>query len=255
MKTITPTIAARLVAALLFAAPLTFLGATDVPTEALTTEARIMKALNLSHYEAPFYPEGLRLEGVIEGTATLAVSRTMAGEPVDVLVLAASHPKFADAAVAAIREWRFNPAASAAEIASPRAIRMGFKLEGIVVVFPLNKPGHIESPFEVQPEPLLAPVEVPQLQAMRQPPKVLAQPMPAYPTALTKQKLQGTAAVRFFIDENGKVRLPQVVEATTPEFGDAALAAVTQWRYEPPQDGGRPVVVADNWAFQFKANN
>jgi TonB family protein len=170
-------------------------------------------------------------------------------------VLSASHPKFAAAAVSAIREWRFHPAASAAEIAAPRAIRIGFKLEGLVVVFPLNKPARVEDPSTVPPEPLLSPVEVPLLQAMVQPPKALTQPMPAYPSALTKQKLQGTAAVRFFIDESGKVRLPQVVEATTPEFGAAALAAVSQWRYEPPHDGMRNIVVADNWAFQFKATN
>ena len=45
------------------------------------------------------------------------------------------------------------------------------------------------------------------------------------------------------------------IEASTPEFGEAALAAVAQWRYEPPQQGGRTIVASDNWAFQFKANN
>lgn len=229
--------------------------ATEAPVPVITTEERAMKALDLSRYVAPVYPAGLRFEDVSDGTATLAIGRTQAGEPTDVLVLSASHPKFADAAVEAVRQWRFNPAASAAEIAAPRAIRIGFKLEGVVVVYPLNKLAHLKSPLVVPPEPLTAPVEVPLLQAMRQPPKALTQPMPPYPAGLTKQKLQGTAAVRFFIDERGRVRLPEVIEATTPEFGAAALAAVSQWRYEPPSDGSRNIVVADNWSFQFKANN
>jgi hypothetical protein len=33
------------------------------------------------------------------------------------------------------------------------------------------------------------------------------------------------------------------------------LAAVAQWRYEPPQAGGRRIVATDLWTFKFAANN
>ena len=61
--------------------------------------------------------------------------------------------------------------------------------------------------------------------------------------------------MRFYVDEDGRVRLPEVIQATEPEFAEAALAAVKQWRYEPPQLGGRRVIACDNWNFKFAANN
>ena len=61
--------------------------------------------------------------------------------------------------------------------------------------------------------------------------------------------------MKFYVDGEGRVRLPQVLAASTPEFGEAAKAAVSQWRYEPLSERGRPIVATDQWEFQFKANN
>ena len=36
--------------------------------------------------------------------------------------------------------------------------------------------------------------------------------------------------VAFYVDENGRVRLPEVVEATSPEFAGAALAVLSVTR-------------------------
>jgi TonB family protein len=239
----TPTVLAQLLVVVVLGAPLSLLGTTNDDT---------VKELKLVRFVEPVFPAAVRQEGVAEGNATLAVSRNEAGEPIDILVLHASNPRLATAAVAAVRQWRFEPAKS--DGLAPCVVRLGFKLEGMVI-FPYGKKLDSSQAYEPTGADLHVQVSIPQLQSLRQVPKVLAQPMPQYPAVLVDKGRQGSAAVRFYIDEEGRVRLPEVVEATSPEFGAAALTAVSQWRYEPPRKDGRSIVAADHWEFKFQAVN
>lgn len=241
----TPTFSARLCAALVvLAAPLSLLGAMNED---------IIRELKLTKYVEPDFPAMARLEGLGEGHVALAISRTAEGVPADILVLHATDPRLAEAALEAARAWRFKPSQNPADLAA-RTVRIGFRLNG-VVVYPFGK-RHIEEARDaVSDVKLREPVRVPRVQSLAQAPRPLAQPMPAYPVALQSKAVEGSAAVRFYVDQEGRVRLPEVIEATTPEFAEAALAAVVQWRYEPPQHRGRNIVATDNWSFQFKANN
>lgn len=239
----TPLVA-RLCAAVVLIAPLSSLGATNEET---------FKQLGLTQYSEPAFPLGVIADGMAEGHVTLAFGRNAAGEPGDILVLEATHPLLADAAVTAVRSWRFQPSNNPADLRC-RTLRIAFKLQG-VVVFPLGKDmplGSVKEDGGVKPS---GPGGVLQVQNLAQAPKALAQPMPAYPAALRSRAVEGTASVRFYVDEAGRVRLPEVTAATTPEFADAVLSAVAQWRYEPPQADGRSIVASDHWAFQFKATN
>lgn len=241
------TLLARLCAAAVLAAPLSLPGTLDVET---------INELKLTKYVEPPFPDGLRFEGVAKGSVTLAVSRNRAGKPIDILIIGATHPKLADAAVRAVREWRFAPAESdSATDLAPKLVRIGFKLEGVVLIFPFGKNHEEETLANTSALSLRSPLTVPQLQTLRQVPKALVQPMPAYPAALARKGLEGTATVGFYVDQEGRVRMPVVIEATTPEFAQAALAAVAQWRYEPPRKDGRSIVARDHWEFKFQAVN
>lgn len=241
----TPTSLTRLCAAVVvLAAPLSLLGAMN---------EEIIRELKLTKYVEPVFPDMARLEGLGEGHVALAVGRTAAGEPTDILVLSATSSRLATSAVEAAREWRFQPTNDPAELV-PRTVRIGFRLSG-VIIYPFGK-RHIEEVRDgVSDIKLREPIRVPRLQSLARAPKPLAQPMPVYPAKLQSKAIEGSAAVRFYVDEEGRVRLPEVIEATTQEFADAVLAAVAQWRYEPPLHGGRSVVASDNWSFQFKATN
>ncbi len=240
----TPTKLAQLCAVVVLVAPLGLLGAED---------ESMMSELGLTKYVEPEFPAMARYDGYATGVVTLAVSQDARGIPKDILVLASSHPLMGEAAVNAVREWRFLPSDN---LAGPpaRTIRIGFKLMG-VVVFPYGK-NHIDEPSSsVSPARLSEQVRVPRVHTLAPNPRPLVQTMPEYPSALVARKVEGTAVVKFFIDEEGRVRLPELIEATTPEFAEAALAAVARWRYEPPQQGGRRIVAAENWTFKFAANN
>lgn len=240
----TPTLFMRLrAAAALIMAPLSLFGATN---------DELIRELKLTKYVEPEFPGMARLSGLAEGQVALAISRTPDGMPADVLVLQASDPTLGVAAAEAARKWRFQPTTDPAELAA-RTVRIGFRLNG-VVIYPFGKQPAQEALAAMNEQTLREPVRVPRLQSLAKAPRALTQPMPAYPAALQSRAVEGTAAVRFYVDEEGRVRLPEIIEASTPEFADATLAAVAHWRYEPPLDGGRRIVASDHWAFQFKAS-
>jgi TonB family protein len=56
---------------------------------------------------------------------------------------------------------------------------------------------------------------------------------PIYPAALVPQGLAGSAKVKCTINAKGEVAAAEVVEASHPLFGEAAVAAVRQWKFEP----------------------
>ncbi len=84
---------------------------------------------------------------------------------------------------------------------------------------------------------------------------------PVYPTAPSRHSRVGHATVRFYIDDQGRVRLPRIsgeAYAANDELGawamaDAAVAAVAQWRFEPPLSHGKPTVVLVEQDFNFEA--
>jgi len=47
--------------------------------------------------------------------------------------------------------------------------------------------------------------------------------------------------------------LPAVTEASDADFGEAGLAAIRQWRFQPPRQNGEPVQVIVERTFRFGA--
>ena len=81
--------------------------------------------------------------------------------------------------------------------------------------------------------------------------KPLLGPPPDYPVSLGTTRLTGRAEVSFRVDERGIVRDPKVANASNPAFGDAALAAIRQWRFLPRVKGGHPVGATASLPFLF----
>lgn len=230
---------AQFCAVAVLAAPLALIGASN---------ETITQALKLTKYVEPQFPASMRIEGIPSGAVTLVISPGESGTPKDILVLASTDARLSEAAIEAARQWRFIPGPVPTDNAAA-VVSIGFRLGGIVYVYPF---GQDFTGKDIDPG---VPVKTPSLQALPQSPKALHQPMPVYPAAMEARAVEGSAAVRFYVDENGHVRIPQVVNATSPEFAVAALAAVEKWRYEPPQMDGRRIVASDCWSFKFAATN
>ncbi|XBQ15283.1 MAG: energy transducer TonB [Oceanicaulis sp.] len=66
---------------------------------------------------------------------------------------------------------------------------------------------------------------------------------PRYPGRLEAAAIDGVVLVRFAIGQDGRVQDPEIVfSAPHPDFGDASLRAMRDWRYTPATIDGEPVV-------------
>lgn len=73
-----------------------------------------------------------------------------------------------------------------------------------------------------------------------QQPRLLERIAPVYPHEAFVKRIQGTVVVAIVIDERGSVAHTKVLEGH-PALIDAALAALSQWRFAPAVKNGRPV--------------
>lgn len=76
---------------------------------------------------------------------------------------------------------------------------------------------------------------------LQEKPSPRTQMPPQYPFEMRNAGIEGEVAVEFIVDMNGNVRNPFVVRSTHREFEDAALQAISKWRFRPGRKDGRIV--------------
>lgn len=64
---------------------------------------------------------------------------------------------------------------------------------------------------------------------------------PNYPADLKRKGVEGFVEVGFVVDENGLVQNARVLSSSQREFEQAALAAVSKWKFKPGKKGGKSV--------------
>ena len=72
-------------------------------------------------------------------------------------------------------------------------------------------------------------------------PRPIKQGPPKYPRDLRAAGVQGQATVMFIVDRDGAVRDAMVLKANDYLFGDAAVAAVSGWKFLPATINDQPV--------------
>jgi len=78
---------------------------------------------------------------------------------------------------------------------------------------------------------------------------------PLYPQALRKSGVSGEAIVQFILDTNGLVTEVVVVSASDIRFGNAAIEAISKWRFKPARVGDQPVKCCMQQPFYFEIND
>jgi outer membrane biosynthesis protein TonB len=210
----------------------------------------VIRSCQLTKFVLPQYPLLLRERGCPDGQAVVVASRDAAGAVVDVLVLECTHPEFGQAAINAVEDWRFAPM-EPGDPAPQRAplVRFIFREGGVVYTAGTAiKGAPLQIPAVNSYEPTYRLVSFDELDET---PAALIQPMPAIPAGLRGAIDKGIVSVSFFVDAEGRVRVPHVIAATRPELGDATVTALRQWRYAPPKLRGAPVNALERWSFNF----
>jgi protein TonB len=125
-----------------------------------------------------------------------------------------------------------EPTVATADISiDPGAVAGGFPPSDLVIG---------GEPISAPPPPprQVAPVRV---SALTQPKRVVYV-QPTYPPLAIASKTEGVVILEAVIDERGDVREARVLRGH-PLLNDAAVQAVTQWRFTPTLLGGTPVPI------------
>lgn len=194
----------------------------------------------------PVYPEYLghrHLYGEVE--MNLAVDEK--GKVRGVEILRATHPGFITASLAALEGWEFQPAHSGRlPLPGKKNAVLSFVVKDIDTDAELKKDWMDRSDIVLRmPNP---PKTADYFTA---PPHPLVLADPVFPWELRQKGITGTARVNFSIDPDGRIVDATVAEASEPEFGQALLAAVTAWVFDPLYHDGEKVQAdfAITWEF------
>jgi protein TonB len=65
--------------------------------------------------------------------------------------------------------------------------------------------------------------------------------VPVYPPQAREQGIEGHVVVRYDVGADGRVNNARVIAASPPDvFDEAAVQAVSRWRFRAPQHNGEP---------------
>lgn len=196
------------------------------------------------------YPSKMLGDAVYSGEARAVISVDENGRLTDCLITGFTQEAFAETALAAIKRWRYEPAKVNGRLRASRAdLLFEFRDKGVIVqTFPGALLRHayrrnLEEHFVYKPCLLRDLDRIPT-------PVHVISPV-AIPVDTTR-----SVTVEFYIDEEGRVRMPAVDRAAADDpLAGAAVAAVEQWRFEPPLRKGRPVLVYAQQEFSFHAKD
>ena len=207
------------------------------------------ESLRFTRYEDPVYPASLANTKVNDGSATVAFTVDPDGRVVDALALSATHSAFGDTVLTAVKNWQLAPDATWTSSNNRREV-VRYQFSKRMTIATLTNTDALKLFFSNAIEGD-GPLQTHKWAELLTPPRRIESVSPQYPAALMSEFPSGSAVVSFVIDVEGRVRVPAVVAADRAEFGEAALAAVKQWRFETPLLDGQPVNVQVDRKFNF----
>jgi TonB family protein len=170
----------------------------------------------------PIYPYGMSRAGLI-GNVTLDFIITNEGTVANPVVAESNNPWFERPAIEAVLKWKFHPAELRGRAVHTRVRqRIEFHLESSGrPLWQISKTkNHKELPLEFQWD---------------RPPVVLHSTFPVYPFEALRDKTKGSTKLSFVVGPDGRVHKATILEASTPQLGQAALAMIDGWRFKPAQ--------------------
>jgi TonB family protein len=161
----------------------------------------------------PVYPE-TALKEKIQGVVMGVIETDIYGRVRQAEVIS-GHPLFNDAALAAVKQWVYEPYIVDG---TPTPVSFTF-----TVSFLLSE-GSGGKDFN--------PDAVARLEGSERPHKV-KDVKPVYPEEAVTNKIEGAVVLEAVIDEQGKVKNLRILSSTPELLNKAAMEAVKQWEYEP----------------------
>lgn len=178
----------------------------------------------------PVYPLAMRINGM-RAEVQVGFVVDIEGRVVHAGVVRSSNPLFDEAAIEAVRKWRFQPGIMNGRPVNTRMqVPIIFSLEG--------EKGGGSGPFVTKKKGDLS--KVPEAFRYDTPPVPVNFLPPVYPYALLREGVKGRAVVAYMVNEKGAVVRSELQESSSPEFGAALLAAVEAFQFKPAMKSGAP---------------
>lgn len=192
----------------------------------------------------PAYPYNLLSNGT-NGSATVHLVINDTGRVVFSQITKSTHPEFAASLLAAADHFKYAPATlKGSTVISNVVYEHEFYAPSLRFLTTYRDSDSTSDyddysllSLEKKNSPKIIPVN--KLDSVPDP---VSQRKPLFPLAAPDGISSGKATIEFLIDETGQVRLPRIINATDPAFGYAAAQTITQWRFTPPLQNGKPVI-------------
>lgn len=179
----------------------------------------------------PVSPPELAHQG-IDGTAVVMMRIDAKGVVTDATVVSANEPGFGEAAVAAAKQWTFQPATRDGQ---PIAIKVQ---QPFNFPAPANRKLCALAGREVFGELTEVVVETSDLDAA---PILLNWPETTFPAELAGSRRAPVITVSFVLTPTGQAVNPEIEGDKDEEFAMPVLSSLVMSRWEPPQQAGKPV--------------
>jgi TonB family protein len=188
----------------------------------------------------PKYPKQAKkeqLEGIVVVEATIERNGNVGD-----LAIVSGDVVLADAAVDAIRNWRFEPYTK-----SGQPVEVHQKL-----AFNFNRSGKFGELDPQLPPPTFAksPDPTPKVEEKVfpighevTPPRAIYAPDPPYDEDARKARYQGTSVLSLIVGSDGQPRNIRVTRALGEGLDAKAVESVSKWKFEPATKDGQPVAV------------
>jgi hypothetical protein len=209
--------------------------------------------------DLPGFPVVANAFGLRRGEAVVAIAVDETGRLKDYLVIGYSHRAFADVSVAAIKHWRFEPMwIHGVPRGAVAILRFNFEIEGTMVKLKLVD-DDLAAPFFHSIEASSASFRACRPHELDRIPTPITIVQPSSPPGVGQHGPAAQITVKYYIDEQGHVRLPRISaealdareELAVWSLADAAIEAVSQWQFEPPLSKGKPTIVLVEQDFVF----
>ena len=198
----------------------------------------------------PEFPRNVDTMNLTDGEARVIFTIDADGKLDDFLVAHYTHASFAEEAVRALQAWRYEPARQYGEPIGVRA-SMVFHFEAKGQVVSVMGIDTMNALFAAVGSKLLV-RRVVDATEVDQAPVAVKTVMPRHPGRGERNDLSaGRVVVDFYLDEEGRPRMPVILSSDDAAFSVAAVDALLRWRYSPPTRRGERVSVRVQQAFEF----
>ena len=186
----------------------------------------------------PLYPAAMQANGM-RGEVLVDFIVDREGRVRNAFAARSLNPSFDDAAVEAVRRWRFEPGRVGER---PVNTRMQ-----VPVVFEL--PGGRGPHEQKGKKPDLS--KLPEIYRYDSPPVPIGTVRPVFPYELLREEKTGRADVGYVIGADGRVSQIIPSPTATPSFTRALTAAIEQFVYQPAVKDGRPAPSLQRFGQEF----